>query len=77
MTSYPRAGRFLWKIDKDGNAISQNYKPEKRPLRQESARSAPGGVAKGGPMGLESVETVTDVSILGVFHAFWDALGSE
>jgi len=30
-----RAHRFLWKIDKDGNAISQNYKPEKRPLRQE------------------------------------------
>ena len=31
-----RAHRFLWKVDADGNAISQNYKPEKRPLRQES-----------------------------------------
>merc|ERR1719359_1193358 len=30
-----RAHRFLWKVDSTGVATPQNYKPEKRPLRQE------------------------------------------
>jgi N-acetylneuraminate synthase len=30
-----RAHRFLWKVGADGTATAQNYKPEKRPLRQE------------------------------------------
>ncbi|GAB5367876.1 hypothetical protein AAMO2058_001269500 [Amorphochlora amoebiformis] len=30
-----RAHRFLWKVGRNGEAIPKNYKPERRPLRQE------------------------------------------